>query len=53
MKYNNIFLVTPISNKPFLLEYICPGGNETKRSQSSLKAFISEENQTDPETKKL
>jgi hypothetical protein len=31
-----------------LLEYRWPGGNDMKRSQSSLNAFISEENQTDP-----
>uniref|UniRef100_A0A0A9FZ00 Asn1 n=1 Tax=Arundo donax TaxID=35708 RepID=A0A0A9FZ00_ARUDO len=33
---------------PVLLEYRCPGGKVMKRSQSSLSAFISEENQTDP-----
>jgi len=31
-----------------LLEYICPGGKAMNRSQSSLRAFISEANQTDP-----
>jgi len=33
---------------PCLLEYICPGGKAMNRSQSSLKAFISEANHTDP-----
>lgn len=33
---------------PFLLEYKWPGGKVINRSQSSLMAFISEANQTDP-----
>lgn len=35
--------------KPCLLEYICPGGKDMNCSQSSLNAFISEANHTDPE----
>ena len=34
---------------PCLLEYICPGGKDMNLSQSSLKAFISDANHTDPE----
>jgi hypothetical protein len=34
-----------------LLEYICPGRKDVNLSQSSLKAFISEANHTDPEIK--
>jgi hypothetical protein len=41
--------IVSYKSQPVLLEYRCPGGKATKRSQSSLNAFISEENQTDPE----
>lgn len=51
----NLFNTTKtlaVGSIPFLLEYICPGRNDTNRSQSSLKAFISDANQIDPEKAK-
>lgn len=36
-------------NPPVLLEYMWPGGNTSKCSQSSFKPFSSDEIQTEPE----